>query len=169
MQQLLFLDSWNWNWEREREKERHTHTWWWCGCSNRFLIIVSSRCCFFLITHTDIWPVKWGRRRMTLSAIVAHRRAPFHLAGYSTRDYSIPFATAPLPKISRRSFFFFCASRSLAFLFCPFFFCFFSTEKVEIRRTNKKKGPSGENELNLSLDATAGFYFFISFKIIVSY
>ena len=107
---------------------------------------------------------------MTLSAIVAHRRAPFHLAGYSTRDYSIPFATAPLPKISRSSFFFFFV-RVVRWhsLFAHFFFCFFSTEKVEIRRTNKKKGPSGENELNLSLDATAGFYFFISFKIIVSY
>ena len=70
-----------------------------------------------------------------------------------------------------KQFFFFFFVRVVRWhsLFAHFFFCFFSTEKVEIRRTNKKKGPSGENELNLSLDATAGFYFFISFKIIVSY
>ena len=141
MQQLLFLDSWNWNWEREREKERHTHTWWWCGCSNRFLIIVSSRCCFFLITHTDIWPVKWGRRRMTLSAIVAHRRAPFHLAGYSTRDYSIPFATAPLPKISRSSFFFFFFYESFVGIPCLpiFFFVSFLRRKWRSDEQTKKR------------------------------
>ena len=140
MQQLLFLDSWNWNWEREREKERHTHTWWWCGCSNRFLIIVSSRCCFFLITHTDIWPVKWGRRRMTLSAIVAHRRAPFHLAGYSTRDYSIPFATAPLPKNIEKQFFFFLYESFVGIPCLPiFFFVSFLRRKWRSDEQTKKR------------------------------
>ena len=163
MQQLLFLDSWNWNWEREREKERHTHTWWWCGCSNRFLIIVSSRCCFFLITHTDIWPVKWGRRRMTLSAIVAHRRAPFHLAGYSTRDYSIPFATAPLPKISRSSFFFFFLSESFVGIPClPIFFLFlFYGESGD--QTNKQKKRSKRRKWTQSVARRDSRFLFLHF------
>ena len=158
MQQLLFLDSWNWNWEREREKERHTHTWWWCGCSNRFLIIVSSRCCFFLITHTDIWPVKWGRRRMTLSQ---GSLSPGWLYSITGRLFDIPFA--PLPKILRSGFFFFfCPSRSLAFLVCPFFFLFlFYGESGD--QTNKQKKRSKRRKWTQSVARRDSRFLFLHF------
>jgi hypothetical protein len=76
------------------------------------------------------------------------------------RLFDIPFA--PLPKILRSGFFLYESFVGIPYLPIFFFVYFLRRKWRSDKQTNKKKGPSGENELNLSLDAT-GFYFFISF------